>query len=193
MPEKDGIEMTRELRADMTTSHIPIILLTAKTTIESKLEGLEYGADDYITKPFSATYLQARVENLLYRDSLTHVTVSETPVAQGETLAGHASAEPVSSAAEEPAMPEMSPNDRKFMDKLVDLMEQNMDNGELVVDDLVRELAVSRSVFFKKLKTLTGLAPIEFIKEMRIKRAAQLIETGEFNMTSVNVLRRRSV
>ena len=63
MPEKDGIEMTRELRADMTTSHIPIILLTAKTTIESKLEGLEYGADDYITKPFSATYLQARVEN----------------------------------------------------------------------------------------------------------------------------------
>ena len=197
MPEKDGIEMTRELRADMTTSHIPIILLTAKTTIESKLEGLEYGADDYITKPFSATYLQARVENLLmqrkklqnfYRDSLTHVTVSETPVAQGETLAGHASAEPVSSAAEEPAMPEMSPNDRKFMDKLVDLMEQNMDNGELVVDDLVRELAVSRSVFFKKLKTLTGLAPVEFIKEMRIKRAAQLIETGEFNMTQISYM-----
>ena len=197
MPEKDGIEMTRELRADMTTSHIPIILLTAKMTIESKLEGLEYGADDYITKPFSATYLQARVENLLmqrkklqnfYRDSLTHVTVSETPVAQGETLAGHASAEPDSVAAEEPVMPEMSPNDRKFMDKLVDLMEQNMDNGELVVDDLVRELAVSRSVFFKKLKTLTGLAPIEFIKEMRIKRAAQLIETGEFNMTQISYM-----
>ncbi len=77
--------MTRELRADMTTSHIPIILLTAKTTIESKLEGLEYGADDYITKPFSATYLQARVENLLmqrkklqsfYRDSLMHINIS---------------------------------------------------------------------------------------------------------------------
>lgn len=87
MPEKDGIEMTRELRADMTTSHIPIILLTAKTTIESKLEGLEYGADDYITKPFSATYLQARVENLLmqrkklqsfYRDSLMHINMSVT-------------------------------------------------------------------------------------------------------------------
>lgn len=74
------------------------------------------------------------------------------------------------------------------MDKLVDLMEQNMDNGELVVDDLVRELAVSRSVFFKKLKTLTGLAPIEFIKEMRIKRAAQLIETGEFNMTQISYM-----
>ena len=65
MPGKDGITMTRELRADMTTSHIPIVLLTAKTSIESKLEGLEYGADDYITKPFSATYLKARVKNCL--------------------------------------------------------------------------------------------------------------------------------
>ena len=187
MPEKDGIEMTRELRADMTTSHIPIILLTAKTTIESKLEGLEYGADDYITKPFSAIYLQARVENLLmqrkklqsfYRDSLMHINMSVT---SGELLAStKAMAEEekkiVSEREEEqtqlqsqqqPTIPDMSPNDRKFMDKLVELMEQNMDNGDLVVDDLVRELAVSRSVFFKKLKTLTGLAPIEFIKEIR--------------------------
>ena len=66
--------------------------------------------------------------------------------------------------------------------------QQNMDNGELLVDDLVRELAVSRSVFFKKLKTLTGLAPIEFIKEIRIKRATQLIETGEFNMTQISYM-----
>ena len=190
MPEKDGIEMTRELRADMTTSHIPIILLTAKTTIESKLEGLEYGADDYITKPFSATYLQARVENLLmqrkklqsfYRDSLMHINIStgqeEVPVATDMPSAE----EDVSETP--PTTLEMSPNDRK-----IELMEQNMDNGELVVDDLVRELAVSRSVFFKKLKTLTGLAPIEFIKEMRIKRATQLIEIGEFNMTQISYM-----
>lgn len=182
MPLKDGIELTRELRAELTTSHIPIILLTAKTTIESKLEGLEYGADDYITKPFSATYLQARVENLLvqrqklqslYRDSLMNVAVSGN---EEETSS-------VSSA-----LPEISPSDRKFMDKLLELMEKNMDNGELVVDNLVGELAVSRSVFFKKLKTLTGLAPIEFIKEMRIKRATQLIETGEFNMTQISYM-----
>jgi len=185
MPEKDGIEMTKELRADMTTSHIPIVLLTAKTSIESKLEGLEYGADDYITKPFSATYLKARVENLLsqrrklqslYRDNLmnnTHVSSLSTSE---------------EAATEEEKLPDMSPNDRKFMDKLVELMEANMDNGDLVVDDLVREVAVSRSVFFKKLKTLTGLAPIEFIKEMRINRAAQLIETGEFNMTQISYM-----
>lgn len=197
MPEKDGIEMTRELRADMTTSHIPIILLTAKTTIESKLEGLEYGADDYITKPFSATYLQARVENLLsqrkklqcfYRDNLMNIPVAENEnkvtVSEENTPVEKDSG----TADPDPAIPAMSPNDRRFMDKLVELMEKNIDNGELVVDDLVRELAVSRSVFFKKLKMLTGLAPIEFIKQMRIKRAVQLIETREFNMTQISYM-----
>lgn len=81
--------------------------------------------------------------------------------------------------------PEMSLQDRKFMDNLLEMMEKNMDNGDLVVDDLVREAAVSRSVFFKKLKTLTGMAPIEFIREMRVKRAAQLIETGNYSMTQI--------
>ena len=177
MPEKDGITLTKELRENLSTSHIPIVLLTAKTTIESKLEGLELGADDYITKPFSSTYLKARVENLLsqrrnlqelYRANLMNIAPTEPE--------------------EQVSQPEMSPNDRKFMDKLVELMEANMDNGDLVVDDLVKELAVSRSVFFKKLKVLTGLAPIEFIKEMRVKRAAQLIETGEYNMTQISYM-----
>ena len=180
MPGKDGIMMTRELRANMTTSHIPIILLTAKNTFESKLEGLEYGADDYITKPFSATYLKARVKILheqrqklqdLYRDKLMQTTLQTDEHKE-----------------EEPAAPEMSPNDRKFMDKLMELMEKNLDNGDMVVDDLVRELAVSRSVFFKKLKTLTGLAPVEFIKEVRINHAIRLIETGEYSMTQISYM-----
>ena len=192
MPEKDGIAMTRELRADMTTSHIPIVLLTAKSSIESKLEGLEYGADDYITKPFSATYLKARVKNLLaqrqklqalYRQDLMPAgAVAPVPVS------GEQKDENATDIPEAEKSPVMSPNDRKFMDKLVELMEKNMDNGDLVVDDFVRELAVSRSVFFKKLKTLTGLAPIEFIKEMRINRAVQLIETGEYSMTQISYM-----
>ena len=191
MPEKDGIAMTRELRTDMTTSHIPIVLLTAKSSIESKLEGLEYGADDYITKPFSATYLKARVKNLLtqrqklqtlYRQDLMPAGTTE-PVPAEETT-GSVAGNPET----DNSSPAMSPNDRKFMDKLVELMEKNMDNGDLVVDDFVQELAVSRSVFFKKLKTLTGLAPIEFIKEMRINRAVQLIETGEYSMTQISYM-----
>lgn len=177
MPDKDGIELTKELRENLATSHIPIILLTAKSTLESKLEGMEYGANDYITKPFSSAYLKARVENLLmqhqkiqelYRSNL--MTTSRT---KKEQLSING---------------EMSVNDQKFINKLVEMMESNMDNGDLVVDDLVKELAVSRSVFFKKLKALTGLAPIEFIKEMRVKRAAELIETGQYNMSQVSYM-----
>ncbi|WP_373843592.1 hybrid sensor histidine kinase/response regulator transcription factor, partial [Bacteroides heparinolyticus] len=183
MPEKDGISMTRDLRADMTTSHIPIVLLTAKTSMESKVEGLEFGADDYITKPFSATYLKARVKNLLMQRRKLQELYRADLISSG-TAASSLTAE----GAEEQKAPELSPNDRKFMDKLRELMEKNMDNGDLVVDDLVQELAVSRSVFFKKLKTLTGLAPIEFIKEMRINRAVQLIETGEYTMTQISYM-----
>lgn len=181
MPEKDGIAMTRELRADMTTSHIPIVLLTAKSSIESKLEGLEYGADDYITKPFSATYLKARVKNLLAQRRKLQALYREDLMPAGVVTSSEED-------VEEKKAPEMSSIDRKFMDKLVEVMEKNMDNGDLVVDDLVQELAVSRSVFFKKLKMLTGLAPIEFIKEMRINRAVQLIETGEYSMTQISYM-----
>lgn len=196
LPKMDGFEVCQAIRE---FSDMPIVMLTAKGDDMDKILGLEYGADDYITKPFSATYLQARVENLLiqrkklqsfYRDSLMHINMAAVPEdlpvsAEGESREENRT-EPEQEA--QPTVPDMSPNDRKFMDKLVELMEQNMDNGELVVDDLVRELAVSRSVFFKKLKTLTGLAPIEFIKEIRIKRATQLIETGEFNMTQISYM-----
>lgn len=177
MPDMDGVEMTKQLREGVATSHIPIVLLTAKTDMDSRLKGIEVGADDYITKPFSSTYLAVRVENLMaqrmhLRELYCANLMSIQPVVT-----------PVEEVVEE--KPILSASDQRFMDKLTELMEQHMDNGDLIVDDLVKELAVSRSVFFKKLKTLTGLAPIEFIKEMRVKRAAQLIETGEFSMTQI--------
>lgn len=177
MPGKDGIDLTKELRAAMTTSHIPVILLTAKASTESRLRGLEYGADDYITKPFSATYLKARVRNLLdCRQKMQEAFRRE--------FASHTAGD----TGEEPYKANMSPNDRKFMNRLAELMEANMDNGDLVVDDLVRGLAVSRSVFFKKLKSLTGLAPVEFIREMRIDRAVRLIEQGGYSIAQVSYM-----
>jgi len=175
MPEKDGLELTKIIRENQDTSHIPVILLTAKSTLESRLEGLEYGADDYIIKPFSSVYLQARVENLLtqrrklqdfYRSALV------TPASQRKDVRAT-------------NVSRMSPNDSRFLEKLSQIMEDNLDNGDMVVEDLVKELAVSRSVFFKKLKALTGLAPIEFIKEVRIKRAAEYITTGEHSISQV--------
>ncbi|MDL2304390.1 response regulator [Bacteroides sp. OttesenSCG-928-D19] len=184
MAGKDGLEMTKELRTDFNTSHIPIVLLTAKSTMDDQLTGFEYGADAYITKPFSSTYLKARVDNLLarrrklqevYYASLIHNTPAQSSsdsIPTDETT--------------QPEVPNISPKDRKFMDKLMELMEKNMDNGELIVEDLARELAMSRSVFFKKLKALTGLSPIEFIREIRIKRAAELIRTNEYSITQVS-------
>ena len=174
MPKLDGIRATLKIREE---SSIPIIILSAKSEDTDKILGLNVGADDYITKPFSATYLKARVRNILerrkklqemYREKLMNIVTS-----------------PDEPTVEESKAPEMSPNDRKFMDKLMALMEKNLDNGDLIVDDLVKDMAVSRSVFFKKLKSLTGLAPVEFIKEMRINRAVQLIETGEYSMTQI--------
>ncbi|MCC8144346.1 MAG: response regulator [Tannerellaceae bacterium] len=181
MPGRSGIEIVQALKGNLATSHIPVVLLTAKSSTESKLKGLEYGADDYIAKPFSSTYLQARVENLLTQRRKLQELYRSTLI----SIAPATDSQQTTAAQPETTSAELSPNDRKFMEKLVELMEQNMNNDDLVVNDLVKEMAVSRSVFFKKLKALTGLAPVEFIKEMRITRAAQLIETGEFTMTQI--------
>jgi len=175
MEKKDGLTMTRQLRKDMNTSHIPIILLTAKVMIENKLEGLETGADDYITKPFSASYLKARVENLLlqriklrnlFAADLLNLNENEKQI----TVTG------------------ITQNDKAFLSKVTELIEKNMDNGEFIVEDLVKEFAMSRTVFFKKLKVLTGLSPVEFIRTMRIRRAAQLIETTDYSMTQISFM-----
>ena len=178
MPEKNGIEMTRDIRESMETSHIPIILLTAKSTIESKLEGLEYGADDYITKPFSTSYLKARVANLLLiRQKLSRLYYS------GPSEIAAAAEQEEASVEEE--KPQMTLKDRNFMEKLVGLIEANLDNGALVVDDLVKEFPMSRSTFGNKVKALTGMATVKFILEVRLRRAGELIRTGEYTCAQV--------
>lgn len=170
MPKMSGDELTQKLKKDRNTCHIPIILLTAKTAIESKISALEYGADDYLTKPFSSEYLQARVNNILkqynrlqenYREKLLSLDPKELPVQDANEL---------------------------FLIHLMDFMEKNMDNNHLTVEDLVKEMALGRTVFFNKLKSLTGLAPVEFIRETRIKRAAQLIESGQYTVTEVTFM-----
>ncbi len=177
MPVMDGMQLVTRLKNDLQTSHIPIILLTAKSAIESKLDAMKEGADDYITKPFSAAYLKARTENLLtqrkklqalYCQSLMAVTPNENEQKKAEEF--------------------LSEQDHKFMDKLLELMEQHISNGELTVDTLVKSFYMSRSSFFAKLKTLTGLSPIEFIQQIRVKRAAQLIEENQYSMSEISTM-----
>ena len=170
MPNMDGLQLTDRIKNDTSTSHIPVILLTAKSAIESRLEALKYGADDYITKPFSPEYLTTRVENILrQRKTLQETYRSNLLSLQPKQLK------------------EQSP-DETFLAHLLEYMEHNMDNSDLTVDDLVREMTLGRTVFFNKLKSLTGLSPVEFIREVRIKRAAQLLEMGHYNVTEITYM-----
>lgn len=180
MPEKDGIEMTQELREDIRTSHIPIILLTAKSTIESKIQGMEYGADDYITKPFSGAYLKARIYNLLeQRKKLqTLYCTNLQPTNLNKESVDTIEQNRVNT-------PELLPNDHKFMTTIMRTIEENIDNGYLKVEDIATEVNMSRSVFFKKLKSITGMSPIKFLMDIRMKRAAQLIEGDEYNFSQI--------
>lgn len=178
MPEKDGIEMVRELREEITTSHIPIVMLTAKSTIESKIEGMQLGVDDYITKPFSAAYLKARIFNLLEQRRKLQVLYCAS-------LLPLSAEQQTNNQEDKASQPILSSNDQKFMDKVIDTIEKHLDNGDLTVEEIANEVNMSRSVFFKKLKMLTGLSPVEFLKEIRMKRAAQLIETEEYSMAQI--------
>ncbi|MDR0542842.1 MAG: response regulator [Dysgonamonadaceae bacterium] len=178
MPEMDGIELLQKLKEDFHTSHIPVILLTAKTTIESKLEGLMYGADDYITKPFNMPYFKARIRNLfeqrkrlqeIYRSQLTDISLQKSDV-------------------EEPKPFIIPSQDEALLKKAVRIVESHIDDSHFLVDDLASSLGMSRSVFFNKVKSLTGLAPIEFIRDLKMKRAAELLVSGDYLVKEVSYM-----
>lgn len=181
MPEMDGLEMARRIREDINTSHIPVIVLTAKTDLDTQVEALKKGVDDFITKPFSSTYLRAKVESILsQRKKLQELFMA--------SLSEFSVTKPRGPYEVNPPAPVIESHDDKLMKHLMEVMEKNIDNSELTVDELVSKLGIGRSVFFKKLKSLTGLAPIEFIREMRIKRAAQLIESGEYTISQITFM-----
>lgn len=178
MPVKDGVTMTKELRSNVTTSHVLIVLLTAKTNVESRIKGIELGANDYITKPFSSTYLKVRVENLIdqRRKMQKHFSESVTQRKAKSTDKGE----------KEFSEQMLTLHDQKFITKLTELMEQNLDNAELMVEDLALDLNMCRSVFFNKIKSLFGKSPVEFIREMRMKKAAELIESDEYSIAEIS-------
>jgi YesN/AraC family two-component response regulator len=170
MPKVDGMELTQFIKKNPDYNFIPVILLTAKTAIESRLQALEYGADDYVTKPFEPEYLRARVHNILVQRGQLEQSYRQRLM----RLESNKPDEPM-------------PGDT-FLAKLLAVMEKQMDNNTLTVDELVEEMGMGRTVFFNKLKSMTGLSPVEFIREMRIKRAAQLLEERQYNITEVTYM-----
>lgn len=180
MPEMDGVKFLKKIRDNKDSSHIPFILLTAKSDMETKVSGLDYGADDYITKPFSVKYLRARIDNIIrQRKHLYDIYSGMKPDIHSVTSEEESPSEVVH---------QYMPRDEEFLKRIKEEVEKNIDDGDFLIDDLAAALAMSRTVFFKKLKSLTGLSPIEFVRDIKIKHAAMLLKTQEYTVKEVSYM-----
>lgn len=176
MPVMDGLEMVKQIKENSAICHIPIIILSAKASLDDRIAGLEQGIDDYITKPFSATYLKTRIITLLrQRKSLQEMYMAQLTDSKNACI----------SSGLTPSQPQITPYDEKFMQKVMEFMETQMDNSELTIDAFAEHLMLSRTIFYRKLKSIIGLTPVDFIREIRIKRAVQLIDSGEYNFSQI--------
>ncbi len=166
MPGLSGFEVTRKLKGDFNTSHIPIILLTALNAPESHLEGVESGADAYITKPFSTKLLLARVFKLIeQRDKLREKFSSDLSMVR-----------PVICTTDK---------DREFTDKLTRIVEEQLENPDFTVDEFASMMSLGRTIFYRKVKGVTGYAPKEYLRVMRMKRAAELLLKADVTVAEV--------
>lgn len=166
MPKMDGYQLCREIKHDIRVSHIPVILLTAKAGEENKFRGIEAGADDYIPKPFNMEMLALRVTRILERQRMVHDHFSRK-------------------LSFDPAGVEVTSLDEKFVKKAVALVESNLENADFLVENLCRELGMSRVYFYKKILSLTGKTPSEFIRLIRMKRAACLLEKSQLFVNEI--------
>ncbi|WP_181276681.1 two-component regulator propeller domain-containing protein [Arcticibacter pallidicorallinus] len=170
MPEMDGIQMLDQLKNNESTSHIPIILLTAKSSVENQIEGLRYGADFYITKPFNMQYLTALLENFLRRRS------KQVELLQDDDM---------KIVALKPDEILITSRDEEFVKQVISIVESSMEDSEFNIELIAESVGFGRTTFYKKIKSLTGLAPVEFVREMRLKRCKQLLDTGGYTISEV--------
>ena len=164
MPVMDGLELCQQLKEDFITSHIPVILLTARSTEAQQMEGYEHGADAYLTKPFKAELLLSRISNLLKsRQQLRQYFGDQSSAA----LPAGEDAKPV----------KLTTQNSLFMDSLKEAVRNNMSNPNLKMDDLGEQLGISRVQLYRKVKVLTGLSPIELLRQMRLERGKVLLNS----------------
>ncbi len=169
MAEMDGLEMLQRIRKDFQISHIPVIILTAKSDEAAKTRAISLGANAYITKPFSKEYLLARVEQLLnerklFRERVKHQVDHEEPDNYEQFLVK---------------------KDVQLLEKIHQVIEENMDNSDFNIDTIASGIGLSRSAFFKKLKSLTGLAPVDLVKEIRLNKSIELIKNTDMTISEI--------
>lgn len=166
MPEMDGLELCEHLKSELDYSHIPIILLTAKTTLQAKIEGMKLGADVYIEKPFSVEYLKVCVSNLLSNREKLRVSFAHSPFVQTNSVA-------------------MTKADESFLKTLKEIVVKNIQNPDFCLDDMAGLLNMSRSSLNRKIKGILDMTPNDYIRLERLKKAAQLLKEGECKINEV--------
>lgn len=173
MPRVSGVELCEKIKSDERTSHIPVILLTAKADLESRLAGLKTGADDYLAKPFSTEELSLRTTNLLEQ---------RKKLAEKYKQQIGSSTEPLSLILEESHEPSL---DERFLVKVRDLVLANLDNATYGVEEFAADMNVSRAQLFRKLKAIVGMSPNEFINEIRLQRASEMIRAKTETLSQI--------
>ena len=166
MPEMDGMELCRRLKSELNYSHIPVILLTAKTTLQSKIEGMKLGADAYVEKPFSVEYLKVCVSNLLANREKLHKSFAHSPFVESKSVAA-------------------TQADEIFLKQLNALVMDNMTNPDFSLAEMADALHMSRSSLSRKIKGILDMTPGDYIRLERLKRAAQLLKDGKYKINEV--------
>jgi ABC-type sugar transport system substrate-binding protein/DNA-binding response OmpR family regulator/nitrogen-specific signal transduction histidine kinase len=166
MPPPNGVEFCRQLKNELSTNHIPVILLTAYSLDEQRIAGFESGADDFIAKPFNSDVLEARIKNLIEnRKNLKNAFQKNFLVPESKEI--------------------LNETDKYFIEKLKSLIELNLTNANLNIEDLGQEIGLSRTQLYRKVKSITGYAPVELLKIIRLKKAYLLLSTTELNISEV--------
>jgi signal transduction histidine kinase/DNA-binding response OmpR family regulator len=167
MPEMDGFELCQQIKSQPELCHIPVILLTAKGSQNQKIEGLEYGADDYLVKPFNLLELKVRIKNVIdNRNRLHNKFKNRTYLSDAKEIA-------------------FNSFDEKLLSKVNEFLRENLDQPNITVENISNEIGLSRVHLFRKLKALTGMSPSDYIKDFRIKNACQLLLTGKYKVADV--------
>lgn len=169
MPVMDGLELCRRIKTDLQLSHIPVILLTARTAENSVMEGYETGADDYMTKPFNIDMLRLRINKFIELAKMSHRRFSQRPDIQPEEIT-------------------TTPLDEQFLKQAIAIVEANISDSDFSVESLGQALTMNRVALWKKLQAITGKGPSDFIRSIRMKRGRQLLDQGNMNVSEIAYL-----
>lgn len=168
MPVMDGLEFTEQLKTNTATSHIPVIMLTAKNLEEHRAEGYEHGADSYITKPFNSKVLLARIENLLRQRQLLKHLYQGSQEAEKEISESH-----------------LEDRDKQFLKQLQTIIQQNLSDSEFGVEDMGQQIGLSRVQLYRKVKAMTGSSVVDLLRKARLAKAKRLLETRSMSVSEV--------